>query len=188
VSITLIATIGGSDSNSYQDADAVQAILDGVPNVSAWTALESNDDARDVLCVFGTTMLEALAYRGQKVTSAQALAWPRFGVVDHDYGDPSDLDEPSSVGGQRVYLASTAIPRRILRGHAMLVLELARASTSDVWGVDATIDVKSKQIDIITTEFFEASKRRTGLRKYPSVWREILPLLRIAQPQTVERA
>lgn len=188
MSLTLDATIGGSGSNSYQTADAVQAILDGVVNTALWDAIK-RDDPRELLCVQATSMLEVLAYLGQKVSISQALQWPRYSVEDPDFGDcDSSIEGQGYVGPTAIYLSAATIPKRVLRAHAMLVLELARAGTTDVWGVDGTRDVAAKTVGPISTQFVAPEHRRTGLRRYPSVWREIYPLTRAARAQSVERA
>lgn len=189
MSVTLDATIGGTGSNSYQDAEAVQAILDGVRNIDAWTAIK-NDDDKDIICVESTTLLEVMAYLGQKVRTAQALTWPRYGVPDPDYGEVGDLHSDFSLGNAVAgyYLDSATIPKRMLRAHAMLSLEIARAGQNDVWGVDTTANVIEKTVDVITTKYSDVARRKVGLRKFPSVWREIVPLLRVSRQQSAERA
>lgn len=187
--LVLVSTVGGPGSNSYQDATGVQAVLDGVPNADAWVALAGNAPQQALICVHATTLMEALAYQGQKVAVTQALSWPRQWVEDPDFGD---IDGPTGglthAGVYGVYLSNAVIPRRILRAHAFLCLEIARAGTSDVWGIDATLNVHRKQVDVIVTEYVDVAQRRIGLRKFPTVWTALWPLTRAAKPQMVERA
>lgn len=191
MSVQLVADVSGSGSNSYQTADAVQAILDGVVNADAWNVIaEADADALDVICVQSTALIDVIAYQGQKTLVAQALSWPRLWVPDPDFGDvEGDVGGwQATASAPNIYLDSTTIPRRILRGHALLCLEIARAGADDVWGVDDSLNVAKKSLDIITTEFVDVAKRRTGLRRYPMVWAPIFPLTRAAKPQSVERA
>jgi hypothetical protein len=190
VPLSLDATVGGPASNAYQDVAAVTAILAGVPNADAWTAAASVTDRQPMLAVHATTLLEAIAYQGVKYTVGQALNWPRGGVIDPDYGQASGAIAGYMVGGGRwgVYLDFARIPRRILRAHAMLALEVARAGAGDVWNVDADANKAAKTVDVLSTTFIDPARRRYGLQVYRAVWREIAPLTLAAMPRTVERA
>jgi hypothetical protein len=193
MALTLDATVGGVSANAYLTQVAAQALLDGVPNADAWTnASATGGGAREQALVYATQLLDAIAYKGIKTNAAQALLWPRGGVLDPDYGDGSDAFSGYilSGGGQFGYYLDMAIlPARILRATTMLALEILRAGTSDIWGVDATANIAKKDIGgAIATEYIDVRYRRFGLRVYPSVWREIFPLTLAANAMTVERA
>lgn len=184
---TLITDVGGSNSNSYLDLAAARALLSLVPNAGAFLD-EQDDDKLIVALASAATLLESMAWQGTKTKNStqQALAWPRAWVPDPDAGATAS----AYVGwtGLTIYLPMTEIPRRILRAQAMLALEIMRAGSADVWGVDASVNITSETVDVITTEYVEPSKRHHGLRNYPSVWREIFPLLLSATASSVERA
>lgn len=186
--LVLVATVGASDANAYGDVSAAQAILDGVPNAAAWTDADANTKAQAL--VYATTLLDALAYQGVKATVGQALAWPRGGVLDPDYGQGSGAMSGAmmAAGHWGVYLDATTIPRRVQRAMAMLALEILRAGTSDVWNVDGDANKAQKTVDVLSTTFIDPSRRRYGLQVYRSVWREIAPLTMAAMPRQVERA
>lgn len=184
--LILVATIGGPTSNSYQDSVSAQAILNAVPNTDAWD--NADPDTQDQSLVRATQMFESLKWLGVKVGSytSQALNWPRNFVPDPDYGSV----DSQWIGwvGATVYLPGTVIPTRVLRGHAALALEILRAGTADVWGMDDTVNVLDEQVGTLRTQYADVSKRRLGLRAYPQVWREIFPLLELSRPGRVERA
>lgn len=184
--LTLIATPGAPDANAYQDIASVQAIMDATPNSDAW----GTDPVKQTqVAIYGTAMLDALGYLGVKASVAQALQWPRGAVLDPDYGTADGAIAGYMVGGAwGVYLDLALIPKRILRGHAMLCLEIMRAGPADVWGVDPTLDVQREQVDVLATDYVAPWFRRVGLRRYPSVWREIYPLTAASGSSVVERA
>lgn len=194
MALTLIATLGAPNSNSYQDQTSAQAIIDTIPNASAWTLADGGavvpGGQRDQALVYATTMLDVLKYRGMKVGTAdtQALAFPRVFVPDPD-GGAFDGQWTGWVGGT-IYLSSTVIPRRILRAHAALTLEILRAGGADIWGADdsAAADIVREKIGPLETDYSDPRVRRLGLRRYPQVWREIWPLLEMSQPASVQRA
>lgn len=188
MSVDVVATVGGATANAYLDEDAAQALLDGVPNTSAWDTATS--DARGVALVYATRMIDALLYLGAKASTTQALSWPRAYVVDPDYSTVGANSGPFGImlDTWPGYLVTTAIPTRIKRGTTMLAFEILRAGTADVWGVDASLNVRRKQVDVISTEYYDRSQRLTGLRKYPSVYREVFPLTLASEPRSVNRA
>lgn len=173
-------------ANAYCDLVTAQAIIDATPNSSAWGA---DPNAQTIAIVYATSLLQALAYQGVKTTVAQALVWPRGAVRDPDYGvDAQNIGY--MLGGQwGIYLDQDAIPKRIVRACVMLALEILRAGTADIWGVDDTRDVVMERVDVIETQYVAAGDRRNvGLRRFPSVWREVFPLTMAALPRSVERA
>lgn len=185
--LVLVATVGAANANAYLDVAAAQAILDGVPNTSAWDSADPTAQAKAL--VYATTLLEALGYQGVKATSDQALQWPRGAVLDPDYGS-SDAAHAGYMTGDSwgAYLALDAIPKRIQRACTQLALAILRAGTKDVWGIDPTRDVSRKTVGPLTTEWVTPSQRRFGLRAIPAVWREVYPLTLAAESSTVERA
>lgn len=82
MAVTLIASVGGTDSNSIAavaEADAYFAqLLDG----AKWDALDSDTKARALISA--TNAFEELSWWGEKATDEQALSWPRYylGVSD----------------------------------------------------------------------------------------------------------
>lgn len=194
MTLTLIATLGTANANSYQDQVSAQAIIDTIPNASAWTLADGGvvvaGGQRDQALVRATSMLDIMKYRGTRVgtSDTQALAWPRVFVPDPDGGSV----DGQWIGwvGATIYLSSTSIPRRILRAHVALALEILRAGGNDVWGAaDATsANIIREKIGPLETDYSAPGDRRLGMRAYPQVWREIWPLLEISHPAGVQRA
>lgn len=184
--LTLDASVGTTTANAYLDQTAAQALLDGVPNATAWTSATSS--ARDQALVYATRLLDVLGFQGVRATVTQALQWPRGSVRDPDYGQDTGAIAGYMLNGWGVYLDRTTIPARVQRACAMLALEILRAGAGDVWGIDATANIQSKGVDVLRTDYVAVPLRRFGLRVYPSVWREVAPLLLAAEGMTVERA
>lgn len=186
MALVLDATPMGVAANAYCDLVTAQPIIDATPNSVAWGA---DPVPQTVAMVYGATLLQALAYQGVKTTVAQALAWPRGAVRDPDYGvDAQNIGY--MIGGRwGIYLDQTLNPKRIIRANVMLALEILRAGTADLWGVDETRDIVMEKVDVIETQYAPGNQRHNiGLRRFPSVWREVFPLLMAALPRSVERA
>lgn len=191
MALVLDATVGGANSNAYLDQAAAQAYIDGTPNASAWTTADGGivvaGGQRDQALVYATTLLEAIPWKGVKIGTAttQALCWPRNFVQDPDAGTP---ENPwFGWSGVTIYLDGTTIPRRILRATTALALEILRAGTDDVAGVDPNINVKVAKTGPLDTEFVEPYLQRRNLQYYPTVWREIWPLTKASAQARVER-
>lgn len=186
MSLVLDATPKGANANAYCDLVAAQAIIDATPNSSAWGV---DPVAQTQAIVYFATLMQALAYQGVKTTVAQALAWPRGAVRDPDYGTDAQNIGYMIGGAWGIYLSQDTIPVRVIRANVMGALEVLRAGTSDIWGVDDTRDVIREKVYGLETEYTPAGNRRNvGLRRFPSVWRELYPLTMAAVPQSVERA
>jgi hypothetical protein len=182
VALVLDATVGGANSNAYLDRVAAQTLIDAMPNSTAWGV---DPAAQDLALVRATTLLEVLAYQGVKVSAQQALAWPRFGVTDPDYGDVTAQSELFDCSVE--YLDQTIIPRRMKRACATLALEILKAGTSDLWGADDTTNMKQLSIGPITIDYADVVDRRRGLRAFPQVWREVFALTVGSEPARVVR-
>jgi hypothetical protein len=188
MALTLDPTVAGTSSNAYLTRAACQLVMEETPNASAWTSATTT--AQDQAIVYATRLLDTLTYKGAKSSTTQALQWPRSYVVDPDYSTVGGNSGPFGImlDTWPGYLSITSIPTRMQRATAMLALEILRAGTSDVWGVDASLDVARKSVDVLSTEYVAVHQRRLGLRRYPSVWREVFPLTLASEPRSVERA
>lgn len=96
------ATPKGTNSNSYLTQVRASAILDARLYSSAWTNATSGDKDRAI--VWATTLLDAMMdwlgtptepgiWNGSQQINAQALRWPRWGVLNRDKNAflPKDL-------------------------------------------------------------------------------------------------
>ncbi len=78
MALTLIATAGASDANSYTTVAFADAYFEGRPGAGAWT--DASTEEKEQALVGATTRLDSEQYRGSRVSESQALAWPRYGV------------------------------------------------------------------------------------------------------------
>lgn len=79
--ITIDATVGGANSNSYSTlADADTYFNERVGN-SSWNG---SDDQKKRALITATQRLDQEAYEGLKVSEGQALKWPRYWADDED--------------------------------------------------------------------------------------------------------
>ena len=82
-------TVGGASANSYVTLAEADAYFDEHLNVTDWT--DATDDLKNRALIQAARRLDQLSFNGGKATEAQALKWPRIGVVDDEgYGIDSD--------------------------------------------------------------------------------------------------
>lgn len=163
MALTIVADVGGASSNSFVTRAEFSAHLEGRLNVSAVT-----DDAEmadwDKALVEATRELSARPWQGRRVTGTQALSWPRQWAPDPD----SPIQD---------YYAITVIPDRVKRATFELAIAFIKAGTTDIAALDETLQIKSKKVDVLETEYVEGYQRVRGLDRYPAVMREIRCLL-----------
>src|SRR5690606_25444001 len=79
MALTVIATPGASNANSYATLVEADAYFEGRVGGDAWA--EYSDDERERALVDATTTLDARRFGGYRANDTQALAWPRSGVA-----------------------------------------------------------------------------------------------------------
>lgn len=146
---TLIATLGGSTSNSYITvATATTYFGDRLGNAS-WTAASADDKAAALITA--TSWLESLEYYGNRASTSQALKWPRTDVscdgveADETY-IPADIQAATAETAQALITTPT-----LMRGSTtgpgvydkveLGDLKVEYRSSDAVSSVDSIIDV-----------------------------------------------
>jgi hypothetical protein len=160
---TIVATVGGSTSNSYATLLEGDAYCDARLNASAWND-EPDDDEKARALIEATRELNLLMYVGYTVTDEQALVWPRGYATDPDSPILADFD-------------TDVIPQRVKDAVCELALQFLIAGTTDIASLESTQGVIEKTIGPITTRWADPYLRVTGLKKYPRVWAFVAPLL-----------
>ena len=91
MALTLIATAGASNANSYTTVEEADAYHEAHLYASTWT--DASTANKEAALVWATRLLdEVCEWDGTKSTNEQALRWPRGGATDAD-GVPFDVDE-----------------------------------------------------------------------------------------------
>lgn len=171
----LVATVGGANSNSYLTLSEFAALADDGPSHAVYTAATDDDRTRALLQA--TQRLGLEKWQGVRVTTSQALAWPRSYVVDPDKTgniDGSTMARPTDLV---VYYPITTIPDRIRSATAELALVIL-GTTGDLFARDETRDYVRAKVDVIEVEYKDAPRLSTdSLANFPRVQRAIAPLL-----------
>lgn len=101
---TIVVTAKSASANSYVTVNECSTYFDDRLNATAWREASEDDKTRALLSA--AERMNHLNWRGGKTTSAQALAWPRIGVVKRDsvgFGTGDNYGLISTRSGYGIY-------------------------------------------------------------------------------------
>lgn len=133
---------------------------------TAWAALTSDAVREQCLRKATDYMLQAYrgVWKGQRVSSAQALDWPRYSVYTED------LDAPLSYGDTAFLVASNIVPTEVKNACAELALKSATASLNP----DLGKDIISQTVGPISTTYKDSSPQQ---KRYQAIDMMLRPYL-----------
>jgi hypothetical protein len=103
---------GLANANTYASRADGDAYHESVVGGTDWTGASTT--VRDAALAMATRTLDAMfRFKGRRVTTTQALQWPRNDVIDAEAGDPSVLLSASAVPASLVG-ATCELARRLL--------------------------------------------------------------------------
>jgi len=83
MAVTIVATPGADDANSYIDTDAAEDYFDlRAPTAPNWLAETEEDDKARALITATRLLDQMVDWDGDVASETQALSWPRYGLVD----------------------------------------------------------------------------------------------------------
>jgi hypothetical protein len=106
--MSLVATVGASNANSYVTVNEADAYFADRLYASAWTGASSGDRAKAL--VTAARRLDQEEFAGLKVTTTQGMKWPRYDAYDQDGN----------------WYPTDAIPQAVKDGQCELALELLK--------------------------------------------------------------
>jgi len=182
MAIVLVATAGGSTSNTYQTLADAQAIIDGLVldgDVTAWAT--ATTDAKNRALYTAAQRLDRERFLGARATDTQSMQWPRTGVRKPDtYINTYAVGFPFRITTD--YYTDTEIPDQIQR--AQVVLAVYLNSNPDGLGLSGLEDYKNVKIgslDVTPNLGYGA----VGADKVPPIMERYLTGLRISGPGNV---
>lgn len=168
MAVVVVETVGSATANSFITVAEADTYLEARLNSSAWTGTEP----KKIAVIEATRTLSGLTWTGSRTDAVQALSFPRIGVTDPD----APLDAPLDAWSGTPEYDDDEIPQRVKDATCELALEFLRAGTTDVAGIDATVGVITKTVDVLSTTY-DPNMRAQGLGRFPRVMSLIGPLL-----------
>lgn len=180
MAVTIDATVGGANANSYLTLAAAQALIDGFvedDDVVAWGT--ATTDQKNRALTSATQRLDRERFLGARATDTQALQWPRTGVRKPDtYINTYAVGFPFRITTD--YFTDTEIPTQVQ--YAQCVLAVYLNNNKDGLGLSGVEDYKRVQIGSLSVETAGASSMATGADRLPPIFERYLTGLRISGP------
>jgi hypothetical protein len=167
MAITIDATVGGANANSYQTLADAQAIVDGMvqdADVTAWAA--ATTDAKNRALYTATQRLDRERFIGARSTDTQALQWPRTGVRKPDtYINTYAVGFPFRITTD--YYTDTEIPDQIKKAQVMLAVYLNNnVDGLGLTGLEDFKNVKVGSLDVTPSQGMGADKIPPLVERY----------------------
>jgi hypothetical protein len=182
MAIALVATVGGSTSNTYQTLADAQDIIDGLvldADVTAWAT--ATTDAKNRALYTAAQRLDRERYLGARSTDTQSMQWPRTGVRKPDtYINTYAVGFPFRISTD--YYTDTEIPTQIKQAQAVLAVFLN--NNTDSLGLSGLEDYNSVSIGPISVTL-NTSSPQSGADKVPPMMERYLTGLRISGPGNI---
>lgn len=102
--VTVVATVSGDTSNSYLSVADATAILDLRLGASAWTDATTDDKGRAL--IMATRDIDTNRFLGYRISSAQALEFPR--TYQRETTDQIPADVKNACAEQALWLLQNA--------------------------------------------------------------------------------
>jgi len=175
MAITLDATVGGANANTYIGLSDANSFIEGLvlsDDAAAWDG-SSNDNKNRALFT-AAQRIDREKFLGARVSDTQALEWPRSGVRKPDtYTNLYGLSFPNRLVAD--YYLDTEIPDRVK--HAQVILAVYLNNNKDGIGLSGLEDFTAMSIGNInvTPNFYG----RTGIDRIPPIVDHYLNGLRI---------
>ena len=181
MAVTIDATAGGANANSYITLSDAQAIVDGMvedADVTAWAS--ATDDQKNRALYTATQRLDRERFIGAKATNTQALQWPRTGVRRPDtYVNTYSVGFPFRISED--YFSETEIPDQVKR--AQVVLAVYLNNNKDGIGLSGLEDFKSVQLGSLNVTPDKTGA--VGADRVPPLLERYLTGLRISGPGNI---
>lgn len=180
MAISIDATVGGANANSYLTLNDAQAIIDGFvedDDVVAWGT--ATTDQKNRALYTAAQRLDRERFLGARATDTQAMQWPRTGVRKPDtYINTYAVGFPFRITTD--YYTDTEIPDQVKKAQAVLAVYLN--SNKDGMGLSGLEDYKSVSIGSLSVTTAGASSMATGADRVPPIFERYLIGLRISGP------
>jgi len=181
MAITIDATAGGANANSYLTLSDANAIIDGLvedADVTAWAS--ATDDQKNRALYTAAQRLDRERYLGARATDTQAMQWPRTGVRKPDtYINTYAVGFPFRITTD--YFTDTEIPDQIQKAQAILAVYLN--NNKDGIGLSGLEDYKNVQVGPINVTPDKSGA--VGADRIPPIIERYLTGLRISGPGNI---
>ena len=181
MAVTIDATAGGADANSYitlAQADAYVEAMINSTDVSKWST--GTDDNRNRSLAAAAERLDRERFFGARATDTQARQWPRTGVREPDtYVNTYATGFPFRISED--YVTDEEIPNQIKRAQIELAVYLKNNTDGiSLSGLNDLKNVKIGSLDVTPDK-----SGAVGADHVPPMFERYLTGLRISGPGNI---
>ena len=181
MAISLDATIGGANANTYLTLSDANDIIDGLvedADVTAWAS--ATDDQKNRALYTAAQRLDRERYLGARATDTQAMQWPRTGVRKPDtYVNTYATGFPFRISED--YFTDEEIPDQIKRAQ----IELAVYLKNNTDGISLSGLNDFKNVKIGSLDVTPDKSGAVGADHVPPMFERYLTGLRISGPGNI---
>ena len=143
MTVTVVATAGASNANSYLTVAAADDLADLYLGTLNWASASTDNKGRAL--IMATRYLDELSYIGEKTAATQALLWPRTEAECGDWSfTNSEIPKP-------IQQATFDLAEYLLGDSS--ALSGAGAGSAELIGGIPNANLRRAQIDVINVEF-----------------------------------
>lgn len=143
MTVTVVATAGASNANSYLSVAAADDLANLYLGTLNWSSASTDNKGRAL--IMATRYLDELRYVGDKAASTQALLWPRSDAECGDWSfSGSEIPQP-------VKQATFDLAEYLLGN--CTALSAAGAGSAELIPGIPNANLKSASVDVISVEF-----------------------------------
>ena len=181
MAITIVATAGAANANSYLTLSDAQDLIDGLmedDDVVAWGT--ATTDQKNSALYSATQRIDRERFLGARATDTQALQWPRTGVRKPDtYINTYAVGFPFRITTD--YFTDTEIPDQIQK--AQVVLAVYLHNNKDGLGLSGLEDYQNIKVGSLdaTPNFYGA----VGADRVPPMFERYFTGIRISGPGNI---
>ena len=168
MTVTVVATVGSTSANSYLTVAEGDGIADLYLGTLNWTSASTDNKGRAL--IMATRYLDELSYIGEKVTTTQALLWPRSDAACGDWSfTTTELPQP-------IRQATFDLAEALLVDSA--VLSGAGAGSAELIPGIPNANLKRARVDVLDVEFnsVQQAESKNALNVVPHL-RQVLGCL-----------
>lgn len=141
--VTVTATVGAADANSYLSVAAADSIAGTMLSTLKWGTATTDEKGKAL--INATRYLDQLEWVGTKATTTQALLWPR------EEAACGEKDYSSSVIPEEIKYATFDLADALLNDTTLLTG--SNASLGELIPGIPNADLKSARVDVISVDF-----------------------------------
>ena len=181
MAITIVATAGAANANSYLSLSDTQDLIDGLmedDDVVAWGT--ATTDQKNRALYSATQRIDRERFLGARATDTQAMQWPRTGVRKPDtYINTYATGFPFRITTD--YFTDTEIPDQIKK--ALAVLSVYLNNNKDGLGLSGLEDYKN--IKVGSLDATPNSYGAVGADRVPPMFERYFTGIRISGPGNI---